>query len=54
MLAPYIIVTGNPIEGFEYIGPFPSADEAAAYGNTDPHLPDGDWWTAPLYTPAEE
>jgi hypothetical protein len=51
---PHIVIYGNPIDGFEYIGPFPNAIAAATYGNTDPHGAEGgDWWTCKLHAPAE-
>jgi hypothetical protein len=49
----HIVVRGNPVDGFEYSGPFKNAAAAAAYGNTDPHN-EADWWIAPLYAPSEE
>lgn len=49
---PHIVICGNPVDGFRYIGPFPSAVAAATYINTDPHLPDGDVWMAELDGPA--
>lgn len=51
---PHIIITGNPVDGFEFIGPFDNVDDALVYLNTDPHLLDGDYWTAPLHAPAED
>jgi hypothetical protein len=54
MSEPHIVVTGDPINGFEFIGPFASSVEAAAYGNNDGNLPDyGEWWIAPLEQPDE-
>lgn len=52
MMGLHIIVTGNPVDGFEFYGPFNNGVEAAEAGNTDPHLADG-WWTAPLLAWAE-
>jgi hypothetical protein len=49
---PHIIIAGNPVDGFEYIGPFSNGAAAFNYINTDPHLPDGDVWTARLDVPA--
>lgn len=51
---PHIIVMGNPVDGFEFIGPFPNAATAAEYGNTDPYTDEGDWWIAPLHAAADE
>lgn len=49
---PHIIVCGNPVDGFSFIGPFESNTEAAEHGNNDPHL-EGEWWIAPLEKPDE-
>jgi hypothetical protein len=46
----YIIVIGNPVEGFEFYGPFRNEADAAKHANSDPHLPD-EWWAAPLLAP---
>lgn len=44
---PAIVVTGNPIDGFQFCGPFASHSEATEYGdNLEP-----DWWVAPLAAP---
>lgn len=47
---PHIIVTGNPIDGFSFIGPFPHVQAAAEHGNSDGDL-DAEWWVAPLEAP---
>jgi hypothetical protein len=49
---PHIIITGNPAEGFEFIGPFPSLRDACLYANSDPHM-EADWWVAPCHEPAD-
>lgn len=43
----YIIITGNPVDGFVHIGPYATADEA----NIDADDGTGDWWVATLYPP---
>jgi hypothetical protein len=43
-----VIVTGNPIDGLQFYGPFDTLQDAIAFANTDPHMPD-EWWTAPLH-----
>ncbi|QWY83553.1 hypothetical protein [Rhizobium phage RHph_X2_28B] len=49
----YIIISGNPVDGFTFIGPFDSADEATQY--TESNSKDlYDWWLAPLTEPTEE
>jgi len=47
MSQPSIIVTGNTLIGFDFYGPFASHEAAAAYGNTNAHLPNN-WHTVPL------
>lgn len=37
-----IIVTGNPIEGFQYWGPFDEFTDAISYQFEG----EGDWWVA--------
>jgi hypothetical protein len=45
-----IIITGNPVDGFKYHGPFDTPDSAIDY---EEHVLDEgvDWWIAPLVTP---
>lgn len=44
---PAIVVVGNPIDGFQFCGPFASHGEATEYGDDlEP-----DWWVAPLRAP---
>ena len=43
-----IIITGNPVDGFTYTGPFPdreSAIDAATWGVVET---EADWWVADL------
>lgn len=40
----FIIVTGNPIHGFEFFGPFPY--EVAAIEWAERKFDDREWWTA--------
>jgi hypothetical protein len=49
----HIIIIGNPVDGFQYIGPFLSAVDACQHGNTDGNI-DAEWWVAPLEAPEEE
>lgn len=41
----HIIVTGNPVDGFEFYGPFNNGVEATEEGTANL---DTDWWTARL------
>lgn len=45
-----IIVTGNPVDGSEYVGPFPNAAEANEYAEG---FIGGDYWIANIDTPIE-
>ncbi len=45
-----IIIYGNPVDGFKYIGPFDDLNDAITQGNTNPDV-DGDWWVAELEEP---
>ena len=44
-----IVVTGNPVDGFVFYGPWDNSD-AAVDGAEDMRLA-GDWWIAPLADP---
>ena len=43
----HIVVTGNPVDGLQFTGPFNSHDEAIGYAE---QLSDN-WWTADLAAP---
>lgn len=43
----HIIITGNPVDGFEYIGPFNTSEDALRWADKDAHI-EGDWWLAHL------
>ena len=42
----YIVITGNPVDGFTYTGPFDTFDEAHCWA-TEFQTGD-DWWIARL------
>lgn len=44
----HILIYGNPVDGFCYIGPFKTADDAINAAETDDRLHDSEWWIAPL------
>lgn len=44
---PYIVVTGQIADGFEFTGPFVDYEEAAEWAS---HLAEG-WWVETLHTP---
>jgi hypothetical protein len=45
----FIIIYGNPQDGFAYIGPFNSRDEATYHADGDTPA---DWWIVQLEAPA--
>jgi hypothetical protein len=50
----YIIVIGNPVDGFNYVGPFLDRDEAVHYAEEENQCVGVDWWIAEMYYPAPE
>lgn len=50
----HIIICGNPVDGFRYIGPFDDLEAARNYLATDPELAQGNAWIAGLDIPAGE
>lgn len=44
----YIVITGNPVDGCEYFGPFKTHEKATDYAE---RYLDGDWWVTTLYKP---
>lgn len=48
----YILVTGNPIDGFMYFGPYDTHDEAVEIADRD--LGAVEWWTAKLWNDVED
>lgn len=49
-MAAAIIVYGNPIDGFNFRGPFADREEAIRYADNVSN-DDGDWWVAELNAP---
>jgi len=45
-----ILIVGNPIDGYEFFGPFASGDDAAEYMYRIDY-DGGDWWVAGLDEP---
>ncbi len=45
----FILIYGNPIDGFSYVGPFDSRDDASQYAEDDAPA---DWWIVTLDAPA--
>jgi len=43
--APVIVISGNPVGGFSYAGPFCNSEDATRYADD---CLDADWWIAPL------
>lgn len=46
-----IVIMGNPVDGFDYIGPFSSFEEADEYINQERNPKN--FWIAQLATPEE-
>lgn len=44
----YIVIAGNPMDGFIYLGPFPSEAEAVAYVESD-DFTEREYWVTDLY-----
>ena len=42
----FLVVTGNPLKGYRYIGPFPLKSNAELWA-TD-HLNERHWWTSAM------
>lgn len=49
----WIIIYGNPIDGFGYIGPFDSHEEAVRYMDDEPSGHHDNMWTALLDLPED-
>lgn len=47
-----ILITGNPIDGLTFVGPFDTRDEAIEFGQVNAE--GGDWWIANLEPPENE
>ena len=48
-----IIVTGNPADGFIFIGPFEDRPACIAFADDAQYVGlDGDWWVVNLTTPS--
>lgn len=45
----YIIITGNPVDGFMYYGPYSTHDEAIEAAEASTTLDGDDWWIARLW-----
>ena len=43
----YILITGNPVNGFKFCGPYDTHHDAVVDGE---HVHNGDWWVAELYS----
>ena len=46
----YIVIYGDPVDGFNFVGPFADRDEAVRYAEFDAGT---DWWIAELVQPAQ-
>ena len=46
----FIVITGDPVDGFSHIGPFKTMEDAIEWAQTHKST---DWWAAPLRSPTE-
>lgn len=49
---PYIVVIGNPIDGFTHHGPFGDFEEASEFG--DSNMISSEWWAVTLNPPTKD
>lgn len=50
VISGYLVVTGNPADGFAFYGPFSAdADGHDAIDWASDNLPGSAWWTAPMH-----
>lgn len=47
----YIVIYGDPIEGFHHSGPYPDEETANAYADDCRMLRSFNWWTSELEAP---
>lgn len=47
----WILISGNPVDGFSYYGPFLSSESAINFGD---RIFDGDWWIVAVEKPSEK
>ena len=47
----YVLVVGNPIDGLQFVGPFPDHDAAVEYAE---RYEDQEWWVTSLDKPKED
>lgn len=50
----HVIAWGDPFNGIVLVGPFPTAEDAIAYAETDWEIRHGTWSVVPLDAPATE
>jgi hypothetical protein len=47
----WMLVTGNPVDGFVFTGPYETHEDVISAGD---RVQDADWWIAPLQEPETE
>ena len=50
----YFIISGSPVYGFRYIGPFDGYKEAVDYRFANSQTISTTWWVAELLTPVKQ
>jgi len=46
-----IVASGNPSDGFVFVGPFDDGNEAGDWADGPTGFPNGDWWILTLKAP---
>ena len=49
----YLIITGNPVDGFLFIGTFSNSEAAIEWAEQELPNSEPDWWVSKI-TPADE
>lgn len=47
----YLLIKGNPVDGFQFVGPFNYHGDAIDYADAHQLELEKDWWIAELQTP---
>jgi hypothetical protein len=48
-----VLMTGNPVDGFVFVGPFDNHESACDFAEACGHDLERDWWTADLADPTD-
>jgi len=50
----HIIISGNPVDGFFYYGPFEDAEQALEYADAEYSIRNSEYWVTELTPPEEQ